>query len=1037
MSAGAPQPPSPGRAGRVRRFLAAAPELLTAIVAALLFAGVLQWRYLADRAEFQRAASAIDNVTRARLHLTRAYLIARSIEARDQSFTPADADAELDRAQLAIDDWVNGRTAPVWSHDAPVADPTISRLATAYRVDVRGFRAMLREPESRAKPVALRRAYSLLEARGDSIGTRAGFILRERERRDRMQHEATLFALVFSIVLAGGWLRRAAAAAREAGERERRLHRLTAALAVAHTPADVAEAVAEHAIGVGGATLGSIGLVTADRREVEIIGRRGAVPEEWHRFPIDTAAPAAHVIATRSPLFIENQPELHARFPILAGAGSNHVCALAVVPLAVAPRPGSGAHPGVLGYISFTFTENRRFSPGERRFMETIGDLAAQAMDRARTYIAEREARADASRERERLAVVLDRLPVGVIVVDAAGRVTLHNRAAAALLGRPLPAGTPLAAYEQYRLADATGRPYRAEEYPIARALRGEVIEGEVMRQPASAGREATFSVSAAPGPSGPDGPAFAVAGLLDVTPLEEAQRALRESEARLRQMAERLPVGIFVTDASGRVTWGNPRLAEIFGTSLEAVLRDGIIAYVADEDRARMEAERRRFRAAGPESARFEFRVRQSATGKLRQVVMESSAQRGPAGEAEGTVGVVEDVTEQRALEAQLAQSQKMEAVGRLAGGVAHDFNNLLTAMLASTDLLLEDTPRDDPRVADLGEIRDAVLRASELTGQLLAFSRRQVIQPRPFDVNALARGAEKLLRRVIGEDVELALVLAPDLPQAYGDPGQVQQALMNLVVNARDAMPEGGALRISTHLVPASGVLGAREGEALAGAYVELVVSDTGTGMDADTRERVFEPFFTTKEVGKGTGLGLSMVYGALAQMGGRVAVESEPGRGSAFHLYLPLAGTVRESEPEPAWRVKTPPRPHAARAQHAVLLVEDDAALRRAMQRMLDRAGFEVLPAEGAEEALAIARGHAGPIDLVLTDVVMKGAGGRETAEAIAKVRPEAKIAFMSGYTADVVLRQRVSDGEAFIQKPFTPDELVAFVRGVIGG
>ncbi|MHB1264333.1 MAG: hybrid sensor histidine kinase/response regulator [Gemmatimonadaceae bacterium] len=1019
------------------RVVGMAPVLLTTLLAVVLLAGVLQWRFVGDRAGFQYATAAIDNAARARLHATRAFMIVRSIDAGDRTFTPQDAEAALDRARLSIEDWKAGRTAPAWATDAPLRDAQVRRLADDYLRDLEALRSVLRDPRSPARDLALRRTYARVEARGDSIENRAAVLLREHERRDRLQHEIALFLLAFAIVFAGGWLHHVASTTRARAERERLVQRLTTLLAVARTPEDVARAVAEEGIRTSGASHGSIGLVTADGTQVQVVARAGDPPPGWDTFPLTARVPAALAITSRRPVFVESRGELHDRFPDLAGTGSDHICAISVVPLEGLTSTSAGEQLPVLGYLSFSFTRDRRFSEEERRFLAIIGDITAQAMERAASYVAAREARDEAHRERQRLALILDQLPIGVSVVDTEGRMVLSNHKAHELLGQSVDVGEGLEQLTGFTFHRQDGTPYRPGDHPLVRALRGEGVVGEVMRVRTVSGREFPLAVTAAPVPVTEGGqPSFAVGAFFDIAPLEEAQHAMRESEARLRQMAERVPVGIFVTDATGKVTYGNPRLAEILGAPLDAILRDGIMPFVSEEDRPRMEEARHAFRGGGPDASRFEFRVRHAASGKVRQLVMESSVQRSRMDQAEGAVGVIEDVTEQRTLEAQLAQSQKMEAIGRLAGGVAHDFNNLLTVMLASTELLLDDTAPEDPRCADLRDIRDAVLRASELTGRLLAFSRRQVIQPRAIDVNVLARGGEKLLARVIGEDVKLELVLAPSLPPAHGDPGQLQQALMNLAVNARDAMPHGGVLRISTRLVPASEVLGARPGEPLDDAYVALVVSDTGVGIEADVRERVFEPFFTTKEVGKGTGLGLSMVYGAVAQMGGRVGLESEPGKGSAFYLYLPLAKENQAPEPPPAWKRPTPPAARAAVGRVTVLLVEDDPALRGAMQRMLERAGFEVLPAEGAEEALALARSHAGRIHLVLTDVVMKGAGGREAAEAIARVCPEAAIAFMSGYTADVVLRQRVSDGEAFIQKPFTPDELVTFVRGVIG-
>jgi len=387
-------------------------------------------------------------------------------------------------------------------------------------------------------------------------------------------------------------------------------------------------------------------------------------------------------------------------------------------------------------------------------------------------------------------------------------------------------------------------------------------------------------------------------------------------------------------------------------------------------------------------------------------------------------------DVSAQRQLEEQLRQSQKMEAVGQLAGGIAHDFNNLLTAILGSTQLLLHNTPSGDPRREDAEEIRHAGLRAAELTRQLLAFSRRQVLAPKVLDVNSVVANMDRMLRRLLGEDVELATSLDPAAGAVNADPGQLEQVLLNLAVNARDAMPGGGRLSIETTRVTLHDEHVERRHRMPAGDYVCLAVADTGVGMDETTQAHLFEPFFTTKEVGKGTGLGLATVYGIVKQSGGYIWVYSEPAHGTTVKVYLPHVPGVAEA-PAPA------SEPQQVRGgDETVLLVEDAAPVRTLARRSLEARGYRVLDAADGPSALELSTRHAGGIAILVTDVVMPGMSGRELAERLAPARPSMKVLYTSGYTDDAMVRQGVLNaGVAFLQKPFVPDTLARKVREVL--
>jgi two-component system, cell cycle sensor histidine kinase and response regulator CckA len=386
-------------------------------------------------------------------------------------------------------------------------------------------------------------------------------------------------------------------------------------------------------------------------------------------------------------------------------------------------------------------------------------------------------------------------------------------------------------------------------------------------------------------------------------------------------------------------------------------------------------------------------------------------------------------DVSERRALEQQLLQAQKMEAVGQLAGGVAHDFNNLALVISGHAELLLDELDGERPRES-VHEIRRAADQARELTHQLLAFSRRQVLHPAEIDVNQVVGELVPMLRRLIGDDVDLSTQLGSGLGTVRADPAQLRQVVMNLALNARDAMPIGGRLSIETTGRRLDEQLTEARLELVPGDYVVLAVSDTGLGMDDATQERIFEPFFTTKQPGEGTGLGLSTVYGIVKQSGGSIWVYSEPGRGTTFKVYLPLHGAAQAvgaaaSEPEAA----------ATMATATVLLVEDHEQVRTLVHLVLEKQGFTVLAASNGGEALAAAAAHEGPIDLVLTDLVMPGMDGKELVERLRELRPGVRALFTSGYAQGVVEGRELADGDAFLPKPYDQAELASAIGAVL--
>jgi len=394
--------------------------------------------------------------------------------------------------------------------------------------------------------------------------------------------------------------------------------------------------------------------------------------------------------------------------------------------------------------------------------------------------------------------------------------------------------------------------------------------------------------------------------------------------------------------------------------------------------------------------------------------------------------IGVKRDMTEQKRLQEQLVQSQKLEIIGRLAGGVAHDFNNLLTVINGTAELALGDLPAGDPMRIEFQHIQQAGERASHLTRQLLAFSRKQVLAPQAIDLGVHVEHTAKMLQRLIGEDIKLRVESQPGLDTVFVDPGQMEQILLNLAVNARDAMPRGGTLTIATRNAWLDAEFASRHPGITPGPHVALEVRDTGIGMTPEVQARIFEPFFTTKEPGKGTGLGLATVYGVVQQSGGSILVETAPGRGTRFTILLPKA--------EPGTRTTSPTAAGGRKSKgtETILIVDDDDGLRMIMARILRSAGYQVLAARDGKEALAVAQLHTGPLEALLTDVVMPGMSGPELARVLCAARPALKVLYTSGYTDDAMLRQEFSSDSAhFIAKPYTAGVLTAKLREILDG
>jgi len=604
--------------------------------------------------------------------------------------------------------------------------------------------------------------------------------------------------------------------------------------------------------------------------------------------------------------------------------------------------------------------------------------------------------------------------------VDRAGNVTMWNPAAERIfgwsevevLGRP-----PLPAIPVDRRKEYSGL--------RAAALKGEIIAAREVRARKKDGSTILASVSISPLRDATGEIRGAMDMLLDITSQKEAEGQLLLQATALESAAN----GVVITDTAGKILWLNPSFTALTGFSAEEATGQAYnILNSGEHPKSFFEQMWKTILAGQVWHGEVANRRKDGTLFTVEQTI---TPVRNERGDIARFVAIMQDVTEKKKLEQQLNQAQKMESVGRLAGGVAHDFNNLLSVIIGYSEILMEHPGFDSHALRLAEEIKRAGGRAATLTRQLLAFSRQQVLEPRVLNLNTIVTDMQKMLRRLIGEDVEIHAKLEGDLGRVKADPGQIEQIIINLAVNARDAMPQGGKLTIETSNVELDESYAAQHPPATPGRYVLLAMADTGMGMNREIKARIFEPFFTTKELGKGTGLGLSTVYGIVKQSGGYIWVYSEPGQGSVFKVYLP--------------RVDQPVEPllpaelavESLRGTETILVVEDEDTLRTLIRTLLEQSGYTVMEAKSGADALQAAQEHDAAIQLLLTDVIMPGLSGPAVAERLAHTHPKTKVLYMSGYTDTFATDRGLLAGAAtLVHKPFTRKDLLRKVREVLG-
>jgi len=660
------------------------------------------------------------------------------------------------------------------------------------------------------------------------------------------------------------------------------------------------------------------------------------------------------------------------------------------------------------------YSDATAYGEREQHILEYVSSQVAKAIERKRAE--------EALRESEAKFRALTETTASAIMISRGDRFLYVNPAAGTILG--------------YSREELEGRAFDDFIHPDFRQVIKERREARLRGEPvpsryevkvvAQDGQERWVDLTAAVIEF--EGEPAILVTAFDITERKLAEEAVQRSEANYRSLVDNSPFGIYRATLDGQFLAVNPALVQMLGyESAAEVLRLNLGTDIYCDPAERQQHIETYWRQEHFEGVEARWKEKD---GTPMTVLLAGRPVRDPQGRVAFVEVMAEDVTEKRVLEQQLRQAQKMEAVGRLAGGIAHDFNNLLMVIGGHCEMLRKRLGADHPLDRNAAEVQKAAERAAALTQQLLAFSRKQMVQPTVLDLNEVVGDMESMLRRLIGEHIELLTTLTPGLGHVKADRGQIEQVILNLALNARDAMPKGGKLILETADTELDEVYAHQHPGAQAGSYVMLAVSDSGVGMDKDTQAHIFEPFFTTKETGKGTGLGLATVYGIVKQSEGYIWAYSEPGQGSTFKVYLPrVEEEVEETGP-------SVPVAASTRGTETILVVEDEEPLRKLVREFLEASGYRALEAGSGTEALGLAEKFEGPIHLLMTDMVMPGMSGRDLAKRLTASRPEIKVLYMSGYTNDAILHQRgFRPGRLFLQKPFTLDTLANKLREVL--
>jgi two-component system cell cycle sensor histidine kinase/response regulator CckA len=758
------------------------------------------------------------------------------------------------------------------------------------------------------------------------------------------------------------------------------------------------------------------GIDVPGRRAGDITPLAGTVTEE--------------VARTRSSLFIqidnEDIDEVISRFPPLLPTFQAGLRSMIFVPLISKDQ--------VIGVLSLRATKSNAYTERDIRLVERVSNQIAGAIANAQLFTERKEAEEALRTEKQRFQTLSENSPFGMIMADQTGTFKYINPKFKELLGYDLNDIPDGRTWFRKAFPDPTYR-----HHVISTWINDHRLEnpkpGEKMKRTFTVtckdGTEKIFDLLPVKLETGEYLTSF-----VDITQRKQADEALRQSEKRFKELFDDAPVGYVEYDSQGYITSVNRTELEMLGYTVDEMIGQSVWKFMVEEEIARQQIFAKLAGTMPP--GRGLKRIYRRKDGTTFTVLFEDRLIRDEKGAIKGIRATIQDITELKqaedrlaTLQEQLRQSQKMEAIGQLAGGIAHDFNNLMTVIKGYSQLSLLDLKESDPMWGNIQEIQNATQRATDLTRQLLAFSRRQILDLKVLNMNTLIENLNKMLHRILGEDIELVTLLAEDLGRLKIDPGQIEQVIMNLAVNSRDAMPNGGKLTIETTNIELDEAYTRTHIAVIPGAYVMLSVSDTGCGMTREVRDRIFEPFFTTKEKGKGTGLGLSMVYGIVKQSGGNIFVYSEPGLGTTFKIYLPRVEGAEE------WVKPSTIQAESSKGTETILLVEDEEAVRTLARTILERYGYKVLDAANGDEALRIAQEFDGNmIHLMLTDVVMPGMSGRELTDRLISLHPKMKVIYMSGYTDNAivnhgVLEQRVN----YIQKPFTSDTLAQKVRDVL--